>query len=112
MSNAPHILEQPWYVLLASGNSSFLVLGVIVLTSFSFSVGSAVKDVTGSIVCAIYRDDSTSCLGIEEAFTQLLLVLLLTLATAQTIVSLLCSILKTCNNDNNGASRSGERSVL
>ena len=97
MSRAPvSVLNQPWYVLLASGNNSLLVYGVVLLTGMSLSLGVAVKDTTASIACAIHRPGG-DCVGIGEALTGLSIVSVMTMGVAYLIVRGMCAFwLQSC----------------
>ena len=86
------LLRDPWYVLLASGNSTFLVFGVIILTGFSLSIGVAIKDVTASVACAIYQPPR-ECIGVAEALTGLAIVSIFAIVVAFVIIKAMCAFL-------------------
>lgn len=91
------VLQQPWYILLASGNNSLLVYGVVLLTGMSLSLGVAVKDTTAAIACAIHRPHG-DCVGVGEAVTGLFIVSLLTMGVAYLIVRGMCTFwLQNCS---------------
>lgn len=92
-----NILHQPWYILLASGNNTFLVYGVVLLMGMSLSLGVAVKDTTAAMACAIHRP-SADCVGVVEALTSMLIVSFLTMGIAHLIVRLMCTfMLENCS---------------
>ena len=90
---AAHVLQKPWYVLLASDNNSiFLVYGMILLTSFSWSLGVAMKDTTAAVACAIHQP-GRSCVGVGEAVTSMVIISLLALVVAYVIIRFMCTFL-------------------
>lgn len=94
MQQSNNVFNNPWYVLLASGNGTILVLCAIILSSFSFAVGFAVKNVTASLACVIY--ETNDCKPVGETLIDLVMVLLITLAIARGIIYAACSLFNDC----------------
>lgn len=92
-------LQQPWYILLASGSNGIVVYGVVLLTAMSFSLGVAMKDTTAAIACAIHRpQEQANCVGIIESVTGLFIVSVITMGVAYLIVKGMCTFwLENCN---------------